>query len=777
MNQPSFEEVNRRLLSDAAFLIPSWCPGGKVRGREYVAGSVSGGQGTSFSVNLDTGKWSDFATDERGGDLISLYAAIKNIGQGEALKELSGELPEQKITPPEKKKPSFKIGKPPRTAPPPQFNHYKYGQPKDVHKYRDKDDVVLFYIARYEPPNDRKQFIPYCWDEIQEEWINKSYPKPRPLWNLNELATNPKKAVLIVEGEKAALAAKKNINAYVVTTWPGGSSAASTVNWSELHGREKILIWPDADEAGLKASKWIANKLVDHVGEIKVLDVSKEEKGADAFDFFEGDRSFFPWAKSVAYVFKKDPPPTPPYQKDMEILPPEMPPMPEMDEDMLKDMVESQQVDATMLSVFSLWEKLGLVRAANGASLVANALNVKLIFKGMPKFRDLVWYDSFHYKIFIQWPGEEPREINDADYFNITTQIQSDLSFNRVSKELVSQAVDAHAFSQRRSEPMEWLKSLKWDGLNRVDDFFVNYFGVNESDYATAVSKNFWVSMVARINQPGCKVDNMVILEGKQGAFKSTALKTIASPWYVESNEGLHSKDFFQHIQGKLIVEIAELASFQKAEMNTIKKIVSTATDRFRAPYGRTSNDYPRQCVFVGTTNDVHYLRDETGARRFWPLSVGRINISGLLKDREQLFAEAFAMLKEGATWHEVPQSANKEQELRRERDAWEDDVTGYLDGRERVTVAEIAVKCLEMPLERLHKPSQNRIAKILRLYEWEPEKSPTKLPGSRKSVQYWRPKDLLSDSTVQHSQGTLDVMDQPKKVINYADPEHLKKS
>lgn len=173
-------------------------------------------------------------------------------------------------------------------------------------------------------------------------------------------------------------------------------------------------------------------------------------------------------------------------------------------------------------------------------------------------------------------------------------------------------------------------------------------------------------------------------------------------------------------IQGKLIIEFAELDAMGRAEANSIKKVITSRVDRFRPPYARAARDFPRQCVFVGTTNEDNYLKDHTGARRFWPVSCGEIDIATISACREQLFAEALVKLNAGETWWEVPEEdAVAQQEARREVDVWESLVDNFLIGKSETTVNDIAQKCLEIEPSHLDRLSQCRIAKCLRSLGW----------------------------------------------------------
>lgn len=370
-------------------------------------------------------------------------------------------------------------------------------------------------------------------------------------------------------------------------------------------------------------------------------------------------------------------------------------------------------------SVQEIWDSCGLEQ--NKSGIIYNIDNLVRLFSHDPKFKDMVWYDDFYGRYFTN-RNKQVKEWQDIDDINLTVLLQREYGMPKLRTLTVSEAIQCRGHQCHRNEPKEWLERLKWDGRSRISRFFCDYMGSGSSAYHLAVGHNFWVGMVARIYEPGCQLDNMVILEGKQGIFKSKALEAIGGKWYMEASEDITSKDFFVALGGKLIVEIADLDSFSRADTNRIKKVITCRIDRYRQPYGRASQDHARQSIFVGTTNERHYLTDNTGARRFWPVTCGHIALDRIKSDREQLFAEAVTAYIGGATWYQVPEMDTlSEQEDRRQFDEWESLVGDFLHEscKTETSLTDVGA-AIGIASDRMDTPIQKRLGGILRRLGWE---------------------------------------------------------
>jgi putative DNA primase/helicase len=344
---------------------------------------------------------------------------------------------------------------------------------------------------------------------------------------------------------------------------------------------------------------------------------------------------------------------------------------------------------------------------------------------------DRLWYDEFLGR--VQLANSPTREWADEDDTRLTAYMQDTCGLAGIKESLVASAVRYIAKQQRVKHCVrDWLTAQVWDDEPRIDQLFQRYWGAlvtaeQPQDYLCAVSRNFMLSLCARVRVPGCKADCMVVLEGRQGVGKERSLTALAGPWYMVSQYPVTSIDFFRAIPGKWIIEIGEMDSFNRGEKERIKLAVSTPVDRYRTPNARHARDVPRQCQFVGTTNKDDWGNDDTGLRRFWPVRCGRIDVDAIDRDRAQLFAEAWHRLHEpGASWWQMPTSTLHVQADRQVDDVWTSTVLSAIQFQSDVAIADIlrdTLKIRDADMTRLH---QLRVGSILSLAGW------TKRPARR---------------------------------------------
>lgn len=297
----------------------------------------------------------------------------------------------------------------------------------------------------------------------------------------------------------------------------------------------------------------------------------------------------------------------------------------------------------------------------NAKGFESTIRNYTLIMENDPRLTGSYYYDAFRERPMVSgnlpWIDFADRETHgwiDADDAGLRRYIEDVYKITSAPK--VKDGVELAMLHGVRHPVREYLEGLVWDGEERLSELFIRYLGAEDCVYTRAVTKAALIGAVARIYKPGCKHDHMLVLVGPQGCRKSTTLAKLGKEWFSDSLYTVSGKDAYEQIQGAWIIEMGELAATRKAEAEQIKQFMSKQTDTYRAAYARRTQEHPRQCAFFGSTNDSEFLRDYTGARRFWPVEVdntGRRMAADLTEDViDQIWAEAVSLYKSGAKWY-----------------------------------------------------------------------------------------------------------------------------
>ncbi len=383
-----------------------------------------------------------------------------------------------------------------------------------------------------------------------------------------------------------------------------------------------------------------------------------------------------------------------------------------------------------------IWNKAGQLpwlshcqRNSEG-NLRSNLANAMVALREAPELRDRFAYDEMLRAALLMKPlpgstsHSAPRPVRDEDVTAVQEWLQL-AGLTSVTKDTVHSAVDLRAGEQKFHPVRDYLNCLRWDGKSRLSGWLHVYLGAEKTAYTDGIGQMFPIAMVARVFKPGCKADYMIVLEGEQGTQKSAACATLAGQWFSDSLPDIRGsgKDVSQHLNGKWLIEVAELSALDRAEAAALKAFVTRQVERYRPSYGRKDVIEPRQCVFVGTTNKSTYLRDETGGRRFWPVKCGTIDVEALARDRDQLLAEAVALYRKRTQWWPdrsfETTHIRPEQDARYEADAWEESISGFLTGKSETTVTEVAKKALRIDTPRLGTADQRRIGAALERLDW----------------------------------------------------------
>jgi len=395
-----------------------------------------------------------------------------------------------------------------------------------------------------------------------------------------------------------------------------------------------------------------------------------------------------------------------------------------------------------------------------GQGRVASTIdNLHRILITDSRWRDVLTWCDFSYRVEKQnappWDDASRGEWRDIDTSRLKIWLGRHYGVAATTSDLDDTVLVAA--SERAVHPVrDHLDGLEWDGEARLAHWLVDYLGAARTPYVEVVGKLFLLSAVARVYQPGCKADGVLILEGAQGIGKSSAVRTLADPWFTDSHFALGEKDGYHILQGVWICELAELDSFNKAESTRAKQFFASRSDRFRPVYGRRAEDCPRQCVFVGTTNMGSYLKDATGNRRYWPVKCSALEVDGLASVRDQLWAEAVHRYLAGEPWwpsDEEVRLFESEQDRRYQVDPWEElfeewCVEPLNRTRSWFTLTEILAGACKLEPHQMKPPEQQRMGQVLQRLGWgrvrKRVENTTGVGPGRRAYVYLRPESSI---------------------------------
>ncbi len=345
-------------------------------------------------------------------------------------------------------------------------------------------------------------------------------------------------------------------------------------------------------------------------------------------------------------------------------------------------------------------------------------------------WQGVLGYDSFSGQCVFRrpppWhaddaPGEAHVNLEDADDARVISWLQRTYSLTfrlDVVRQAIQIVCEAHHFHPVR----DYLDVLRWDEVERLPDFAPTYLGGGDDAHSMVAALRWMIAAVRRVYEPGCQSDSILVLEGRQGIGKSRLLRALASdPWFADDIGDPSNKDAADALRGKWLIEIGELR-WRRADEDTRKAFLSRRVDHYRPSYGRRTIDVKRQCVIAGTTNSDDWQTDSTGARRYWAIRCHHVDFDAIVRDRDQLWAEAVARYKAGEpSWlqdDEVPAQRTALAE-RRESDPWEPEILGWIERGPRmaagVTIPDILTDCIKLDIGKRTVGDSRRVAAILR--------------------------------------------------------------
>lgn len=640
----------------------------------------------------------------------------------------------------------------PDDAPEPDFNHYKHGEPHPAHVFayrdwskrnQDGSAALLFYSCRFKSDKGEVALpLAFCHhvdDPDVRRWHWTSLPEPRPLFTPDEFRPGMRK--LICGTERAALDAGLLLcEQFNVAAWTHGARSVKKADWSLFGPGDEVVIWPDCNcerepvnkeeaaagvkpeskpylpaikQPGIAAAETIAQILQARGCSVTIVDIPAPGEKPDGWNMSIAlDLESAAWGKDATLKF---------IETHLRA------PLP----------LGERGISTANLAAAGEWKQHlflrdGMIRECRE--------NVYQILMHHPDWEGCIGMDEFAnaIKIMRDTPiGQKAGQLWDEDQdFKLGLWMAENLRLFVKSENVLAAGVRATAMENRFHPVRDWLDRLAWDGVPRLAGWLGEYAGVRETEYTALVGMLFMIGMVARIYRPGCKMDTALILEGLQGEGKSSIARALAGEWFSDTTFVMGDKDSFLALRGRWAYELAELDSFNRSESTRAKAFISSSTDSYRAPYDRTTKDWPRQCVFIGTTNQYEYFKDSSGNRRYWPVMCSdALNVEGLKAVREQLFAEAVYEFRESARWKfenggpwwptkdEQQRLFTPEQEMREVSDPWDVAIHHWLmNGTEReVTALDILVGALKMEVSKIDGARQAtmRVGTCMRKLGW----------------------------------------------------------
>jgi predicted P-loop ATPase len=354
-------------------------------------------------------------------------------------------------------------------------------------------------------------------------------------------------------------------------------------------------------------------------------------------------------------------------------------------------------------------------------------VRIRKKFEQDESLKNLLSWNELYQSIYFLKPFKYIKagaEMSDTAQAELLYYISNSLGFD-VPNNKLEVAMTVEAMKCIKNPIKDYLERLKWDGTPRLGTWLHRFAGVEQNEYTGAVGRVVLTAAVARIYEPGIKYDYMMILEGRTRIGKSRMLQALGGEWYLDMHLEDTNKDIIDNMRGKWIIEVSEMAGFGKRENDWLKAFLSRSTDRVRLSYGRRSQDYPRQSILIGSMNpsgDNAYFRDDTGNARYWPVECSdKIDVNGVMQNRDNLFAEAMHWYKQRIPLYLTDNSyklAEDEQQRRLQQDPWYWNIVQKLFHVEEVTASEILEK-IGIPLTQRDRYAQMRVGTVMKQLGW----------------------------------------------------------
>ena len=661
MSQIDFDVINRYL--DAERVVPEWLPDGKRQGREWSCRNPNRADRSpgSFMVNLHNGKWSDFASGDKGGDLVSLYAYLRCGGdQGKAARELCEQFnitidaaARERVAndnvrhlPDDKPVPIIPVPDGVGAPSARDFKHFKFGSPTRTWTYRDAEGHVLLYVCRFEPEGMRKQVVPLSWcrdpKRDAERWAWRGITKGKnPLYGLDRLAASPDADVVMVEGEKAADAANVLLapTGAVAATWMGGVERAGNIDVRALKGR-RVILWPDFDD---QAEKGSGKRLPMHEqpGVRAMMAIAAQLKGVASdvtmvgyrFDQFEHG-----WDLADAEADGWDTDRVMRYMAEHSGDPAHI----------ASGNAFSEEGARNVVPLDSLVSPFGFPHVTDKGGPLSTIENLQYL---LDQYDITVRYNVISKDVETNINGVRFSQDNNEQ--NMLTSVGSLCSRNRMPRGDLKDYLLVIAATNERNPAAEWIDSRPWDGVDRMGAL-VDTLDPLDRELAYALVRRWMIGAAGCVYEPaGISMQGVLVLQGPQNSGKTTWFWSLTNGNRRLAKEGTTlnpaDRDSVKQAVSYWLVELGELdATFRKSDVAALKAFLTKDQDELRLPFAKASSKYPRRTAFVATVNPQQYLHDDTGNRRYWTVRHGP-NMRGLHDvDMQQAWAQAKHLWKSG---------------------------------------------------------------------------------------------------------------------------------
>ena len=369
-------------------------------------------------------------------------------------------------------------------------------------------------------------------------------------------------------------------------------------------------------------------------------------------------------------------------------------------------------------------QTLSFLRLNSSHKPYKDATNAALVLKNF--FPNKIKYNEFARQIEVHDIFRSgKKELEDSDIMKFVFFMQTTGGMPSIAKDIVYSAIQYEAFENKYNEAQDWLNSLNWDGVERLNDWLIRATGCEDNYFTREAPKKWFVcGLVNRMLNPGCIWDYVLVLVGRQNLGKTGLFRLLGGPWYKCYTGSVDNKDFYIEMRGAAILDLDEGATLTRSDVIKMKSIITRTDDEYRAPYDHTSKRYPRQFAFSMSTNDDEPFKDFTGNRRYWPIKMEddkKVDFKWLEENREQLFAEAVCKLKEGYDMKGFDfEYAQRVQLDFTAEDSFEQDIYDYVSIRQKTTLKDVYLDCIchgkEHPsLDGLNKGVEMRIAGVLK--------------------------------------------------------------